>query len=65
MLTEALAVGYYDSAGWGKRYQRVQIRTVEQLLAGEGFDYPPANMTFARAERVAEVPDEEQGRLGL
>lgn len=63
MLTEALAVGYYDSPGWGKHYQRVQIRTIDELLAGQGFDYPPANMTFARAERVDDTPDAHQPSL--
>ena len=41
MLTEALSAGYYHSPGWGKDYPRLQIRTVEQLLAGQWFELPP------------------------
>lgn len=29
-----------------------QIRTIEQLLAGEAFQYPHANVTLPQAERV-------------
>jgi len=52
MLTEALAAGYYHSPGWNRDYQKVQIRTVEELLAGKGFDMPPSNVTYERVERV-------------
>jgi SAM-dependent methyltransferase len=52
MITEALSAGYYRSPGWNREYQKVQIRTIEQLLAGQGFDMPPANITYAQAERV-------------
>jgi len=63
MQTEALAAGYYDSPGWGRRYERVQMRTIEELLSGRGFDYPPANITFQRSER--EDVQGEQGRMEL
>lgn len=40
MKVEAATAGFYDSP-WG-RHQRVQIRTVAQLLRGEGIDYEAA-----------------------
>jgi DNA modification methylase len=52
MLTEALGRGYYRSPGWNRDYAIIQIRTIEQLLNGEWFDYPQANITLAQAERV-------------
>lgn len=38
-----------------------QIRTVEQLLAGEAFQYPHANVALTQAERV-DKRRPEQGR---
>ena len=52
MFTEALATGYYHSPGWNRDYPRLQIRTIEQLLAGQHFEHPPTNVTLAQAERV-------------
>jgi site-specific DNA-methyltransferase (adenine-specific) len=40
MKVEAATAGFYNSL-WGK-HQRIQILTVEQLLKGEGIDYPAA-----------------------
>jgi len=51
MITEALSAGYYHSTGWNRDYPKIQIRTIEQLLTGEGFDMPPTNITLARAQR--------------
>ncbi|NLG27004.1 MAG: site-specific DNA-methyltransferase, partial [Chloroflexi bacterium] len=52
MLTEALSTGVYHSPGWNRDYPRLQIRTIEQLRAGEGFEYPQANVTLPQAQRV-------------
>ena len=40
MKVEAATAGSYASP-WG-RHPRIQILTVDQLLKGEGIDYPPA-----------------------
>ena len=61
MQTEALAFGHYHSDGWNRDYQRLQIRTVEELLSGKDFDMPPTNVTFEQATRVRQAA--EQGRL--
>ena len=61
MITEALAAGYYHSPGWNRDYQKIQIRTIEQLLGAEWFDYPQANITLAQAERVQD--EANQGEL--
>lgn len=62
MQLEAIAAGYYDSPGWGRHYERVQIRTIEELLGGKGFDYPPANITFTKAGRES-TPLGTQGEV--
>ena len=61
MVTESLASGYYSSPGWGRDYPRIQIRTIEQLLAGEWFQFPQANVTLAQADRAETEAD--QGEL--
>ena len=61
MLTEALSAGYYHSPGWNRDYHKIQIRSVQELLDGEHFDMPPANITLPQAERVKEQGD--QGKL--
>lgn len=40
MLQEAVAAGFYKSKLRGRSYPRLQIRTVEELLNGQSFDYP-------------------------
>jgi DNA modification methylase len=52
MLKEALASGYYHSPGWNRDYPKIQVRTIEQLLAHQWFEFPQANVTLAGAERV-------------
>ena len=58
MSTEAVATGFYESAS-GKKYPRLQILTIESLLAGtahpEHPDYEPdLNFKKARAEASGE-----------
>ena len=48
--SEAAEAGFYESP-WGK-HPRIQLRTVGDLLAGQGIDYPHvtgANVTHRRA----------------
>jgi site-specific DNA-methyltransferase (adenine-specific) len=53
MTTEAVSIGYYHSDLWQKDYPRIQILTVEDLLAGKGIDLPPsAHGTFKQSERI-------------
>ena len=61
MLTEALTAGYYHSPGWNRDYAVLQIRTIEQLLNKQWFEYPQANVTLAQADRVEETG--KQGKL--
>ena len=58
---EAVSAAHYDSPGCRRKYPRLQIRTIEDLLAGTGIDYPPSmqtNVTFkkpaTRAPRAAQ-----------
>ncbi len=55
MLKEAAGSGFYESPGWRKKYPRIQIVTIEDLLAGKGIDYPPSRQvdtTFRKAPKA-------------
>jgi DNA modification methylase len=65
MRSEAAGAGFYTSP-WGN-HPRLQLRTVGQLLAGQGIDYPHvtgANVTHRRAERAAAAKPEELELFG-
>ena len=57
MLKEAAAAGFYNSAN-GKNYPRIQVLTIEALLAGkkpEHPDYrPDLNFKKAKAEKTGQ-----------
>jgi len=38
MRAEAASAGFYES--WGKKYPRLQLRTVKELIEGKGLDMP-------------------------
>jgi len=65
MRVEAASAGFYESPGWGKKYPRLQILSVAELLEGKRIDYPPSrevNVTFSKAPR-ANCPPPEQTQL--
>lgn len=66
MRTETASAGFYE--GWGgKKYPKLQILTVEELLAGKGVDMPPiehVNATFKKAPK-AEKEEPEHPELDL
>ncbi len=60
MLTEALTAGYYHSPGWHRDYPKLQIRTIEQLLNRQWFDFPQVNVSLTQAERVETQGQQDQ-----
>jgi len=67
MRAEAASSGFYESPGWNKKYQRLQIPTVEELLGGKEIDMPPhdqVNRTFKKAPRAVPYPQDSMD-LGL
>lgn len=65
MTTEAFSAGYYDSPGWGKKYPKVQILTIDQLLRGAAVDMPLANITFRQAQRADQGTDKGTDQIGF
>lgn len=65
MITEAASAGFYESPGWGKKYPKIQILTIEELLHhGKQVAMPPVHGTFKQAERVQDDTS-HQPRLDL
>lgn len=65
MHDEAVTAGFYESQMWGKRYPKIQLFTVADLLAGKQIEMPPIKQvgaTFKKAPR-ARVPAGTQGEL--
>ena len=62
MRTEAVSAGFYHSDVWQREYPKIQIRTVGELLAGQGFELPARLPSYEAAQRHRE--EGEQGRLG-
>lgn len=64
MVREAASTGFYESElVKGKKYPRLQILTIEEILEGKQLDYPKfAEGTFKRAQRKRKGT-EKQGKL--
>jgi DNA modification methylase len=66
MKTEAVTAGFYESTLWGKKYPKVQLFTVGELLDGKKIEMPPIRQvgaTFKKAPKVKEQPTGEQQEL--
>jgi site-specific DNA-methyltransferase (adenine-specific) len=64
MITEAAEKGFYHSPGWNRDYPRIQILTVEEILAGKTANLPPNLQTFKQAEKMSSNM-KDQGKLGF
>jgi len=66
MRTEAVTAGFYESATWGRKYPKVQLLTVAELLAGKKVEMPPIRQvgaTFKKAPKVRNQRVEQEGLL--
>jgi len=59
MVTEAAASGFYESDFWNRKFPRVQIITVEEMLAGKRADIPWGKAPFAKAPTEKERAQQE------
>ena len=62
MRTEAVSAGFYRSEVWQRDFPKLQIRTVEELLDGRGFELPQHPSMYQAAQRV-ERPEGRQAGL--
>ncbi len=65
MIAEAATAGFYEPEFFpGKKFPRIQILTVKELLEGKELQYPRmAVTTFKKAERKSKGREPEQGQL--
>lgn len=59
MIEESILGGFYESKTWGKKYQRLQILTIEDIMNGKGVDMPPidrVNATYIKAQKGEHGP---------
>ena len=64
MKTEAVTAGFYESATWGRKYPKVQLLTVAELLAGKNVEMPPIQQvgrTFKKAPKVTKAQGKQLG----
>ncbi len=64
MNEEAFSAGWYTSELWQKKYPKLQILTIDQLLSGAEVQMPPSQRGYKKAERIKK-PDGTQNELGL
>lgn len=63
MKAEAASAGFYESP-MGKKFQRLQIVTIKDLLAGKGIDSPPPSNKVDRTfKKAAPVVLGKQGEI--
>lgn len=62
MTSEAASAGFFQSDLMQRKYAKIQIRTIEDLLDGKTFDMPLRPAQFKQAERVKKR-EGEQGKL--
>jgi hypothetical protein len=51
IITDSVHLGSYESELWEKKYLKVQIRTVEELLEGKSFDIPPTYSLLKKSQK--------------
>jgi len=62
MKTEAVTAGFYESTSWNKKYPKVQLLTVEELLDGKKIEMPPIkqlSVTFKPAPKAKNKKSEQ------
>ncbi|MGH2486405.1 MAG: DNA methyltransferase [Ktedonobacterales bacterium] len=68
MRDEAVSAGFYTSDLWAgskkdHRWPRIQIRTIEELLAEKSFELPPRPVQYKQAARVTQTAPVTTGNL--
>jgi hypothetical protein len=62
MKTEAVTAGFYESASWNRKYPKIQLLTVEELLDGKKIEMPPIkqlSVTFKTAPKAKNKKSEQ------
>jgi hypothetical protein len=52
MITDTVHAGNYESELWKKKFLKIQIRTVEELLKGKTFDIPQTYSLLKKPSKI-------------
>jgi len=64
MRTEAAAAGFYESPWWERKFPRIQLLTVGEILRGKQIEYPPRTSgTFRKGPKARGNPGHRQTSL--
>jgi SAM-dependent methyltransferase len=66
MKAETAGAGFYESP-WHTKHPRIQVFTIEELLAGKKIDFPPSRdlRTFKKAPKAKKTPKGGSGSMFL
>ena len=65
METEAVTAGFFESKTWGKKYPKIQLLTIADLLAGRKIEMPPIKQVEATFKKAAKFKGEKTEQLKL
>jgi DNA modification methylase len=65
MKTEAVTAGFYESALWGRKYPKIQLFTVAELLAGKKVEMPPIRQVGATFKKAPKAIEKQDGQSEL
>ena len=65
MKTEAVTAGFYESALWGRKYPKIQLFTVAELLAGKTIEMPPIRQVQATFKKAPKAIEKQSGQSEL
>lgn len=65
MQTEAITAGFFESKTWGRKYPKVQLLTVAELLAGKKIEMPPIRQVGATFKKAEKFKDEQAEQLSI
>ncbi len=63
MKTEAATAGFFESVTWGKKYPKVQLLNIADILSGKQIEMPPirqVNVSFKKAPKEEETPKKQK-----
>ena len=52
LITDSVHAGSYESELWNRKFLKIQIRTVEELMEGKSFDIPQAYSLLKKPPRM-------------
>ncbi len=65
MKTEAVTAGFYESALWGRKYPKIQLFTVAELLTGKTIEMPPIRQVQATFKKAPKAIEKQSGQSEL